>query len=160
MGAEDPGCQAVEGLVAGLVPGPVGALLLHVTANAQHMIVRALEKSRDHGGQSSGVVGVVAVNHDIDVGLDVGEGPTDHVALALALLATDDGASGGRDLGGAVGGVVVVDVDAHRGNGRQKVGDDLPDRTLLVVARDDRCDVEAGKIHLVPIRTGAEQALF
>ena len=60
------------------------------------------------------------------------------------------------DLGGAVGGVVVVDVDAHRGDGRQEVGDDLPDRTLLVVARDDRCDIELGEIHLVPIRTSAE----
>ena len=91
MGAEDPGGQAVEGLVAGLVPGPVGALLLHVAANAQHMIVRALQEGRDHGGQGRGVVGVVAVDHDVDVGLDVGEGPADHVALALALLTANDG---------------------------------------------------------------------
>ena len=103
MGPEDPGRQAVEGLVTGLVAGAVGALLLHVTANAQDMVVGPLQEGRDHVGQGGGVIGVIAVDHDVDIGLDIGEGPTDHVALALALLTANDGTGGGRDLGGAVG---------------------------------------------------------
>ena len=156
MGPEDPGGQAVEGLVTGLVARAVGALLLHVTANAQDVVIGPLQEGRDHAGQGGGVVGVIAVDHDVDIGLDIGEGPTDHVALALALLAPNDGTGGRRDLGGAIGRAVVIDEDAHRGNGRQEVGDDLRDRALLVVARDDRCDIELGEIHLVPIRTSAE----
>ena len=58
-----------------------------------------------------GVVGGVAVDQHVDVGLDVGEHPAHHVALALVRLPPHHGAGGARDLGGAVGRVVVVDVD-------------------------------------------------
>ena len=53
-------------------------------------------------GRGGGIVGQVAVGHDVDVGLDVGEHAADDIALALLPLGTDDGAGVARDLDGAV----------------------------------------------------------
>ena len=60
------------------------------------------------------IVGGVAVDQHVDVGVDVGEHAPHHVALALVRLAAHDGAGRARDLDGAVGRIVVVDVDRRR----------------------------------------------
>lgn len=65
----------------------------------------------DHGGCRVGWVGVVAIRHDVHVGVDVFEHGANHVAFALAWLLADDGPFRRRDFGGAVGGVVVIYVD-------------------------------------------------
>jgi hypothetical protein len=59
----------------------------------------------------------VAVDQHVDVGLDVVEHAPHHVALALVRLAADHGAGLLRRLDGAVGRVVVVDID--RGVGQR-----------------------------------------
>lgn len=82
-------------------------------------------------------VGVVAVDHEVAVGIDVAEHlPTD-IALALARLILDDSASRAGDLGGAVGRVVVVDVDGRLGKLAAEVIDDLADSQGLVIAGND-----------------------
>ena len=89
------------------------------------------------------VVGGVAVDQHVDVGVDVGEHAPHHAALALVLLAPDDGAGLGRRLDGAVGGIVVVDVDAGLRQRRAEIGHDLADGGLLVVARHQHRDPAA-----------------
>ena len=67
------------------------------------------------------IVGGVAVDQHVDVGLDVGEHAPHHEALALALLAPNDGAGLGRRFDRAIGGIVVVNVDAEAsGSAEQK----------------------------------------
>ena len=74
-----------------------------------------------------GRVGVVAVDHEVVVGLHVAEHRAHHVALALPGLAAHHGAVLAGDLGRAVGGVVVVDVDdGGSGSAARKSSTTLP----------------------------------
>ena len=45
----------------------------------------------------AGVIGAVAIGHDVDVGLDIGEHAAHHIALAAAGHVVDEGAGGARD---------------------------------------------------------------
>ena len=76
--------------------GAIGAGL-RVDPRAVDEIERLLAHRRDQRGRSLEIVGVVAVDHDVDVGVDVGEHAPDHVALALATLGGDDRARRARD---------------------------------------------------------------
>ena len=53
-----------------------------------------VEQAVDHLRRGGGVVGAVAVDQHIDVGLDVGEHAAHDIALALQRLAADDRAGG------------------------------------------------------------------
>ena len=55
------------------------------------------EQQVDHRRRGLGIVGQVAVGHDVDVGVDVGEHAADDMAFALLALGADDRAG----LGGA-----------------------------------------------------------
>ncbi len=59
--------------------------------------------------RGAGIIGVVAIDQDINIGLDIGEHAAHDIAFALTRLGADDGAS----LAGArhrlVFGIVVVD---------------------------------------------------
>ena len=95
----------------------------------------------DNGRQQTdgrlGGIGVVAVDHDVAVGVDVAEHGAHDVALASARLAANDCARGGGDVGRAVGGGVVVNVDYGLGQGGAEVPHDLGDGGGLVVAGDE-----------------------
>ena len=52
----------------------------------------------DHRRRGLGIIGQIAVGHDIDVGIDVGEHAADDVALALLAFAADDRARLARRL--------------------------------------------------------------
>ncbi len=80
---------------------------------------------------------VVAVDEDVDVGLDVAEGGPDGEALALARFADDPGAGGDGDRDRLVGGAVVDDPDGGFGQLAVELGHDRADRQLLVEARDE-----------------------
>ena len=133
--------QAVDGTadqpVAEVVEGPL--VLLEVGGGEpvadDHVV--AVEHLGHHGGCRVGRVGVVAVGHDVHVRVDVLEHGPDHVALALAGLAANDGALGCGDLGGAVRGVVVVHVDGRIRQGVLEVAHHLADGDLLVVAGEE-----------------------
>ena len=60
-------------------------------------------------------IGTVAVGHQVDVGIDVGEHAPHHIALALARLPDDDGAGGARLQRRQVARIVVVDIDRSGG---------------------------------------------
>src|SRR5690606_20554133 len=102
--------------------------------------VRARDQGVDHVGQVGRLVGVVAVDHHVDIGIDIGEGAADDVALARDVLLAHYGTGFGGALRGAIARAVVVDVDRDAGNGGLEVADDLGDGDLLVVAGNDRRD--------------------
>ena len=77
--------------------------------------VIAFENLLDHGRSGIGRVGIIAVGHDIDIGIDVLEHGTDDIALALTGLLADDCPLLFGYFGSMVRGVVVVDVDSGIG---------------------------------------------
>lgn len=77
---------------------------------ANHHIV-AFEHLIHHGRRRVCRIGVIAICHDVHVGVDVFEHGANHVALALSWLLADDCALAGRDFRRAVGGVVVIHVN-------------------------------------------------
>lgn len=60
-------------------------------------------------------VGIVAIDHEVAVGIYVTEHLTADVPFALAGLVPDYSAATVGDFGGAVGRVVVIDVDRRLG---------------------------------------------
>jgi hypothetical protein len=72
------------------------------------------------------------------------------MALALHPLGSDDRARGGGKLAGAIGAVVVVDVDSGTGECGAEAGDGLRDRGFLVVAGKEHRDPELRLVHLPP----------
>lgn len=121
--------------LAEVVEGPL--VLLEVGGGKpvadDHVV--SVEHLGDHGRGRVGRVGVVAVGHDVHVRVDVLEHGADHVALALAGLAANDGAFGCGNLGGAVGGVVVVHVDRSTRQRGFEISYYLADRDFLVKTR-------------------------
>ena len=100
----------------------------------------AFEHLGDHVGRGVGGIGVVAVGHHVHVRVDVFEHGADDVALALTRLFAYDGAFRCGDLGGAVGGVVVVHVDGRVGQRRMEVAHHLADSYLFVIAGQENGD--------------------
>lgn len=97
--------------------------------------VVAFEHFVHHGGRRVCRVGVVAIRHDVYVGINVFKHGADHVALALAWLLANDRPLGCRDFGGAVGGVVVIHVDVGIRQCCFEIAYHLADGDFLVIAR-------------------------
>ena len=140
--AEHMGDKAGQQPVARAVAEAIGRLLAIDPDRADHVEPLGHELL-DHPPRARRIVGGVAIDQHVDVGLDVGEHAPHHAALALALLAPDDGAGLGRRLDGAVGGIVVVNVDAGLRQRRAEIGHDLADGGLLIVARHQHRDPAA-----------------
>ena len=65
----------------------------------------------DHARRAGGVIGRIAIDQHVDIGIDVGEHAPDHMALALAAFAAHLGAGLARHRHGAIRRIVVVDED-------------------------------------------------
>lgn len=89
----------------------------------------------DHGGCRVSWVGVVAIRHDVHVGVDIFEHGANHVAFALARFLADDCALAGRDFRRAVGGVVVIHVNVGARQCCLEITHYLADGDFLVIAR-------------------------
>lgn len=89
----------------------------------------------DHGGCRVGWVGVVAIRHDVHVGVDVFEHGANYVAFALARFLADDCALAGRDFRRVVGGVVVIHVNVGIRQCCFEIAYHLADGDFLVVTR-------------------------
>jgi len=106
----------------------------------------------DHRRGGFGVISEVAVSHDVDVGIDVGEHAPNDMALALLALAADDGSGLRCDLPRPVAAVVVVDVDGGRRQSGAKTAHGRADRRFLVVARQEHGDARWRlTVQLVPL---------
>ncbi len=108
------------------------------------MSASSAKKAARAGRRGLGGVGVVAVDHEVVVGVDVAQHLAHDVALALAALHLDRGPVGARDVAGAVGGVVVVHVDGRLGQHAPEVVDHLGDGHRFVVAGYDDGHAFAG----------------
>ena len=138
--ATNDGQQPVAGAVAGAVGGHFA-----VDAVGDHHVEPVLEQPLDHAGGARRVVGRVAIDQHVDVGLYVGEHAPHHVAFALALFLVDLGAGGARRRGGIVGRIVVEDEDRGVRQRGAEVVDDLGDRHFFVVAGHQHGDrIRAG----------------
>lgn len=107
--------QAIDGITHETVAEVVERTLVLLEvggaqAIANHHIV-AFEHLIHHGRCRVCRIGVIAICHDVHVGVDVFEHGANHVALALSWLLADDCALAGRDFRRAVGGVVVIHVN-------------------------------------------------
>ena len=143
------GDEAGQQPVAGAMAEAVGRLLA-IDADGHDHVEPVVDQLVDHRRRARRVVGGVAVDQHVDVGLDVGEHAPHHVALALVGLAADHGAGLLRRLDGAVGRIVVVDVDRGVRQRGAEIGHDLGDRALLVVARHQHRDLVPALGHALP----------
>ena len=116
--------------------GAIGGLLA-IDAVANHHVEPVFEQPLDHLDRTRRVIGRVAVHHQIDIGLDVGEHAPHHEALTLVLLAEDFGAGGVGHRRGIVGRIVVEDEDRRARQRGAEIGDNLGDCHALVVARHE-----------------------
>ena len=126
--------------------GPVGGDRL-VDAKAHHHVEVVVDQRVDHARGARGVIGRIAIDQHIDVGIDIGEHAPDHMPLALAALAAHDGAGAARDIDGAVLRIVVVDENF---GGRQrfaKIGNDGRDGGFLVEARHQNRNSQRRRRH-------------
>ena len=114
------------------VTGAIGLLALRNAPGTDH-VEALLDQGGDQAGGAGGIVGAVAIDQDIGVGLDVGEHAPHHRALALARLAPDDGPRLARHGDRAVGRIVVEDMDGRARQRGAKGRHDGSDRDLLVV---------------------------
>ena len=108
--------------------------LLPIDARRDHHVEPVFEESRDHGRRGRRVIGRIAVDQNVDVRVHVGEHAPHHVALALVRLPPHHGAGRARNLDGAVGRIVVIDVDRGLGQRGPEIRDHLGDGGFLVEA--------------------------
>lgn len=101
---------------------------------ADHHIV-AFEDFIHHGWSRISRISIVAIGHDVHVGIDILEHGSNHIALALSGLLTDDCTRTGCNLSRAVGGVVIVHVHVGIRQRFFEVAHYLADGDFLVVAR-------------------------
>ena len=113
--------------------GPVGGANL-IDAQAHHHVEAIVHQHLDHARGARRVVGRIAIDQHVDVGVDIGEHAPHHVALALAAFAAHLGAGLARHCGGAIFRIIVVDVDIGRRQRFAKVGHDRGDGRFLVEA--------------------------
>ena len=137
---EEEADQRVEHLIALGVAGAVGGVVLVVNAAAQDVIKVFTNQQINHFGGGGSIVGIVAIDHDVNIGIDVGEGTTHNISLTLASFLADDCTGCGSNFSGAIRRVVVVNVDFNSGNCILQVRDNCANCGFFVVARDDCCD--------------------
>ena len=131
---EHMGDKSAQQPIAGAMAGPVGRLLAVDPDGANHVEPLA-QQHVDHGAGARRIVGGVAVDQHVDVGVDVGEHAAHHVAFALPQLTAGDGAGLRRHFDGAVAGIVVIDVDVGVRQRGAEISHHLADGGFLVVAR-------------------------
>ena len=132
-------------------------------ARADDHVELLVEQQVDHRRRRGGIVGQVAVGHDVDVGVDVGEHAPDDVALALLASRCGRSRRPPPRLARAVAAVVVVDVDGRAGQRGAEAGDGRRDRRFLIVARQEHGDarllLSGHSIPRIVIPAKAEPAL-
>ncbi len=119
--------------------GPVGGRGLVLAAADDHVQL-LLQHHPHHRRRGVRLVGRIAVDEQIEVGVDVGEHAAHHMAFSRVGLVADDGPGLGRDGGGGVGRAVVEDVDDGVGQGFAEVEHHLGDGAGLVQAGDQYGD--------------------
>ena len=130
--------QIVAKVVEGtLILGVVGA---GQAVSHHHIGLPVCNGSYHLGGSLSGV-GVVAIHQHVGFGIDLAEHAAHDIAFTLLILVPDDSTSLGGQLGGAVGGIVIVDIDGSVGQHAAEIRHHLFHSFGFVVARDQNSDL-------------------
>src|SRR5688572_4099015 len=143
---EKSGDQPGKSLVAGFVSCPKRAPF-GIQPRGYHHVEMVTEKSLDHPWGSAAIVGAVAVDHQVDVRIDVREHPSNDVSLSTSWLLADDCSCFARHVDGAISGPVVVYVDCRAGQRPPEVFNDTPDSLLLVQAWNENSNLETSVDH-------------
>jgi hypothetical protein len=106
--------KPVNSRLASAVTRTVSRLLL-IDPGADNHVEPLLDEPRDHRMRARGVIGCIAVDQHVNVGIDVGKHSPHHVALALMHLPPHQRAGGACDVDRAIRRIVVVDVDRSLG---------------------------------------------
>lgn len=142
FGAEAFVDEPADHFVAEAVHGAVGLAQFALGGAAfadDHVGLVAMEEIEE-GGNGVGGVGGIAIDHDVDVGLDGGEHVLDDAALAAA-GGEDDLCPGlGGNLGGAICAGIIENPNLGVGKDAAEIPDDIGDGFFLVVARDEHGD--------------------
>ena len=91
-------------------------------------------------------VGVVSVDENVALGIDLAEHAAEHIALALLILVPHNGAGLRGDFACSVGGVVVIDIHDRLRKRRMCILHDLAHRECLIVTGNQNCYL----IHTIP----------
>src|SRR5262249_54652991 len=127
-----------EQSVSHLVPRTVSSgFLRHARRYAR--IKPVLKETGYHDAGACRVVSCVAIDQNIQVGIDVGEHSPYYVPLALMHFTPHQCPSGTSDLDRPVGRIVVVNVDRGFGQCSAEIGDHLGDGRFLVEAGYQDC---------------------
>ena len=124
----------MEGAIVLVAIGAVGQAVTHDVIGLPTQDVAA------HLGARFGGIGVVTIDHEVAVRVDVAQHLTDYVAFALAWLMHDGRTMLSGNVGGAVRRVVVVDVNRGTRHLATEVVDHLSDGKSLVIAGDENGD--------------------
>ena len=118
-----------------IVAAAVG-LFFGMDAAADNHGEAVIDEALHEFGRAGGVVGVIAIDGDKDIGVDFTEHAAHDTAFALLRFGADDRSGGGGDLAGFILRVVVVDVDISGGERFPEITYNGGDSSLLVVAGD------------------------
>jgi hypothetical protein len=99
----------------------------HVGMFAQHM-------SDEHWGRRR-VIGAVAIRHDVNVGIDIGEHAPHHMAFAALIFNDESRTRRQRFLSCEVGRSIIEDMDRGGRQRMTKIADDLADGSRFIEAR-------------------------
>ena len=126
-----------------------GTLILRVVSGGQtvahHHIHLAFQHQIHHFPGVFRRVGVVAVDHQVAVRVDLPEHGADHIALSLTVLVAHNGPRLPSDVVGMVGGVIIIDVNIRFRQGGAVIPDHLGDGFRFIIAGDQH-----GNGHSVP----------
>jgi hypothetical protein len=101
-----------QDVVAESMPPSVGVHALR-HSGAVDEVEALVDRAANHPGGGLRFIGRVAVDQHKDIRVNVGEHATNDVALTLARLVADNRARGPSDIDGAIGRVVIVNVDSR-----------------------------------------------
>ena len=117
----------------------IGDLVIVDTAADDHVEL-AIDQSLDHPAGTRRVICRVAVDEHIDIGINVGKHPPDHVPLALQRLRSHHGARSSRFGCGRIRGVVVVDKNSRVRQAAGEIAHHGTNRLRFVETRNDYAD--------------------
>ncbi len=102
-----------------------------------------LSKRADQIGSRICWIGVIAIDHEVVLCVDLAKHLTHNIAFSLARLVDDDRPMLTGDLCGPIGRIVVIDVDLCQRKRGGEIIDDLANSELLVIAGYEHSNIRA-----------------
>ena len=97
-----------------------------------HHVELVVPKQGNEPRRSRGIICIVAIDDDINVGLDIGKHTADYVPFTLHVLEANDRARGSHYIAGAITRIIVVDIDDRFGQRPTEISNDLWNCQLFI----------------------------